>query len=190
MWHITLQKWAILSKFHGKFCYLNFSFGENNCAHLFFIVHFDKTFDTIESVMIRTLYSEMLDCGWSLILTFWDEIDFLFGWIHEFTCYFIDPFRNSGWKHKILGFLSSLIFNKVVNVLDIQFKTFFEHLIGLIDTCCLELTEIYALSLNKIHKSAWSGDDDINSVSQFTDLIVNWGTSINCYNIEIILTVS
>ena len=131
----------------------------------------------------------MFDCCWSLILSFWDEIDFLFGLIHELARYFVNPFGNCCWKHKILSFLFSLIFNKIINIFNIKFKTFFEHLICLIDTSCLKFSKVYTFSFNEIHKSAWSSNNNIDSISQFTNLIIDWSTSIYCNNIEIVWVV-
>lgn len=128
--------------------------------------------------MVSALNGQMLDSCWCLGLVFVYQVYFLLVFIQDVFWDLVNPIGDCRWEHKVLCFLLTLWFDGPEYLLNIKFEPFFEHLISLIDASSLQFRKVDVFSLKHIHQPAWCCHNNIHTISELSNLLINWCTSI------------
>lgn len=73
----------------------------------------------------------------------------------------------------------------MINFLDILLESHFKHLISLIQTETFNPFEVDFSSFKEVNESTWSGDDNINLIFKFVDMLVEFNSTIDWDDIEL-----
>ena len=88
---------------------------------------------------------------------------------------------------KLLAIANSLYI--IDDLVDIFFKAKLEHLVCLIQNDGLEVSEVDIASLNVVEYTASCSDENVDTPSEITDLLINADATVDSDNFEVAIVV-
>jgi hypothetical protein len=92
----------------------------------------------------------------------------------------VDPYGNGGGKHDVLS-LTCCFTHVSEDLLHIVLEALLKHGVGLVDADHFQLIQDNGPSLEQIDESSGSGNYDGNTTVNFSHLLLNGSSSIQCY---------
>lgn len=141
------------------------------------------------AVVDGAIDSQMLHSGCSLVLQILRKIDILYCLLHVLICNIFHPLRNSCREQANLDVVLALLAHGSQNLVNVFFKTELKHLICFIENHCLHVLEVDVSTIDVVENTTSCSNENIDSVSEFSSLIVDGNTTVNSETVELICVV-
>lgn len=139
--------------------------------------------------MERTLDGEMIDLPCCFVFEVLSQIDNFESPLHVLSRNVSNPTWDGCWKEQNLHVFGHCFFDACQNGVDIFLESQLEHDIGLIQHDSFQVFEVDISSLDVVKNTASRSNQDIDTLSELSSLIIDTNATINCQYFEFVIVV-